>query len=247
LVGTVYACRALFRLIRFVAFFVMLVGLLVFLVLPAVVSPLLTQYVREMGVKADDLRVTVDAFDPGLFAGRATRLRVEGTNVEIGRARVGELDLTFGNVSIFDRSFETLSGSLDDVIVVGGGMSAAAAEVNVVGPAGSASATGRFDDEQSEEMVKAAARRVGVTLDDARLVDGGLRLTVGGIEVGAGIAVEGGALVLRPAFGDPVLLLQPATSDPWRLDEAYVSPSGITVLGTVDASRIARLIGQPGR
>lgn len=225
----------------------MVVGLLVFLVLPAVVSPLLTQYVRDMGVQADDLNVTVDAFDPGLFAGRATRLRVEGTNVEIGRARVGEFDLTFGNVSFFERSFETLNGRLDDVVVVGGGMSAAAAEVNVVGPAGSASATGRFDDVQSEDMVKAAALRVGVTLDDARLVDGGLRLTVDGIEVGAGIAVEGGALVLRPAVGDPVLLLQPATSDPWRLDEAYVSPSGITVRGTVDASRIAKLIAGPSR
>lgn len=227
------------RLIRFVVFFVVVVGLVVFLVLPSLLSPLLTQYVRDMGVRADDLTVTVDAFDPALFSGRAARLRVEGTNVEIGRTRVGEMDVTFGNVSIFDRSFETLSGQLDDVIVAGGGATAAAAQVNVLGPADNASATGRLDDAQSEAMVKLAAKRAGVTLDSARLVDGGFRLTVGGVEFGAGIAVEGGALVLRPGIGAPILLLQPNTSDPWRLSEAYVSPSGITVRGTVDAARIA--------
>jgi hypothetical protein len=241
---TDYACRAVFRLLRFLAFFVLVVGLLVYLVLPAVASPLLTQYVRDMGVRADTLNVTVDTFDPALLSGRAARLRVEGTNVEIGRARVGELDVTFGNVSLFDRSFQSLSGQLDDVLVAGGGISAAATEVNVLGPADRASATGRFDDTQSEDMVKVAAQRVGVTLDDAQLVDGGLRLTLNGIEVGAGISVQGGALVLHTGIGEPVVLLQPATSDPWRLEEAYVSPSGITVRGTVDARRIASLMAQ---
>jgi hypothetical protein len=88
-------------------------------------------------------------------------------------------------------------------------------------------------------LVKAGRQRMGVPLDDADLVDGGLRLTVGGFEVGAGISVEGGALVLRPQIGPPILLIQPATSDPWRLEDAYVTPSGITVRGTVDAARLA--------
>jgi len=227
------------RLLRFVLFFVAVVAVLVFLILPAVVSPLLTQYVRDLGVRADELNVTVDTFDPALLSGRAARLRIEGTNVEIGPATVGDLDITFGNVSLFDRSFQSLNGQLDDVVVAGGGLAAAARQVNVLGPAASATATGEFDSDQSEKMVKLAAQRAGVTLDSARLVDGGLRLTVGGIEVGARISVEGGALVLRPTLGGPVLLLQPASSDPWQLDEAYVSPDGITVRGTVDARRIA--------
>jgi hypothetical protein len=64
----------------------------------------------------------------------------------------------------------------------------------------------------------------------------------GGIEVGASVSVEGGALVLRPQFGPPIVLLQPATSDPWRLEEAYVSPAGITVRGTFDATRLAEVV-----
>ena len=237
----------MFRVLTFVLLFVVVAGALVFLVLPALISPTLTQYVRDMGVQADDLKVSIDTFDPALLSGRAGRVRVEGTNVHIGRATVGELDLTLGDVSFFDRSFRSVDGQLDGVAVTAGGVSASADEVDVKGPAGKATATGRFDRQQSEDMIKAAARRLGVPLDDARLVNGGLRLTVlGGIEVGAAISVEGGALILRPDVGPPILLLQPATSDPWRLEEAYVSPTGITVRGTVDAARLAEAVsGSP--
>jgi len=81
---------------------------------------------------------------------------------------------------------------------------------------------------------------VGVALDDAEVVDGGLRLKVAGLELGAGISVEGGALVLTPQIGPQVVLIQPAPSDPWQLEEAYVSPAGITVRGTIDATRLAK-------
>jgi hypothetical protein len=227
------------RLVRFLAFFVLLVGLAVFVVLPAVASPLLTQAVRDMGVEADDLKVTVNTFDPALFSGRAALLRVEGSKVSLGRATVGRMDLTFGGVSIFDRSFESLAGRLEGVVVVAGGVRAEAVTVEVHGPADSARATGHFDAEQSATMIGLAAERAGVALDDVRLIDGGLHLRLGGVEVRAWVAVEGGALTLRPDFGPAIVLLQPAASDPWRLTEAYVSPSGITVLGMVDATRLA--------
>jgi len=228
------------RLLRFVAFFVLLVGLGVFVVLPAVASPLLTQAVRDMGVQAEHLKVTVHTFDPALLSGRAGTLRVEGRNVSLGLATVGQLDLTFGRVSIFDRSFESLAGRLEDVVVVAGGVRAEAMRVEVDGPADTARATGHFDAEQSAAMVALAAERAGLTFDEVRLVDGGLHLRIGSIDIRAGIAVDGGALTLHPEQGLPIVLLQPAASDPWRLIEAYVSPSGVTVLGMVDATRLAQ-------
>ncbi|MDP8905698.1 MAG: hypothetical protein M3N29_10400 [Chloroflexota bacterium] len=234
----------MFRLVRFLAFFVLLVGLAIFLVLPAAASPLLTQAVREMGVQADELKVTVDTFDPALLYGRAARLRVEGRNVALGRATVGRLDLVFGGVSIFDRSFQSLSGRMEDVVVMAGGIQARAILVEVYGPAESARATGHFDAEQSAAMVDIAAERAGFTFDDVQLVDGGLRLTLANVEARAAIAVDGGALVLRPEYGAPIVLLQPAASDPWRLSEAYVSPNGVTVLGVVNTRQVAaRLLG----
>jgi hypothetical protein len=228
-----------FRFLSFVLFFVMVAGAMLFLTVPLVINPMLTQAVRDMGVQADDLRVSVDTLDPALLSGRAGHVRVQGTDVRIGRATVGTLDLTLGDVSFIDRTFGSVDGELSDVAVSAGGLSASADEVEVEGPSNDARATGKFDGAQSEDLVMAAAKRMGIPLDDAELVDGGLRLTVGGLELGAGISVEGGALVLRPQIGQPILLIQPATSDPWRLEEAYVSPSGITVSGTVDAARLA--------
>jgi hypothetical protein len=159
--------------------------------------------------------------------------------VELGQATVGELDVTLGDVSFLDRTFGSVDGKLRDVAVTAGGISASANEVDVSGPSGAAVATGHFNPAQSADIVKAAAKRVGVPLDDAQLVDGGLRLTVAGLELGADVSVEGGALVLTPQIGPQIVLVQPATSDPWQLEEAYVSPSGITVRGTVDATRVA--------
>jgi hypothetical protein len=228
------------RILSFLLFFIVVVGVMLFLAVPLVINPMLTQTVRDMGVKADDLKVSVDALDPALLQGRATRLHVLGTNVEIGRATVGELDLTLGDVSFFDRTFGSVNGKLGDVAVSAGGISASANEVDVSGPSTAAVATGHFDPAQSADIVKAAAKRVGVPLDDAQLVDGGLRLTVAGLQLGAGVSVEGGALVLTPEIGPQIVLVQPATSDPWTLEEAYVSPSGITVRGTVDATRVAK-------
>jgi hypothetical protein len=227
---------AVLRLVRFAIFFVLLVGVLVFIVLPALISPLLTQYVRDQGVEAEQLTVSVDFFDPALLWGR---LHVVASGVQVGKASVGSLDLTLGNVSLFDRTFETLSGTLTDVTVTASGLSAQATRVDVAGPAEAASATGQFDSQQSADLVRAAAQRASIPLDDAQLVDGGLRLVIAGVSMTAGIGVEGGALVLRPPVGDPILLLQPAPSDPWRLDEAYVTATGITVRGTVDSTRFA--------
>ena len=229
----------MFKILSFALFFLVVAGAMLFLAVPLIVNPMLTQAVRDMGVQADDLRVSVDTLDPALLSGRAGHVRVQGTDVHIGRAVVGELDLTLGDVSFIDRTFGSVDGQLNNVAVSAGGVSASADEVDVVGPSGKATATGKFDSQQSEDLVKAAAKRMGVPLDDAQLVDGGLRLTVGGFEVGAGISVEGGALVLRPQIGPAILLIQPATSDPWRLEEAYVSQSGITVSGTVDAAELA--------
>jgi len=228
-----------FRILGFLLFFVVVAGAMLFLAVPLVVNPMLTQALRDMGVQADDLRVSVDALDPALLTGRAGHVRVQGTDVKIGRATVGTLDLTLSDVSFIDRTFGTVNGKLGDVAVSAGGITASASEVDVSGPSNSAVATGHFDSQESADIVKAAAKRVGVPLDNAELVDGGLRLTVAGLPIGADISVEGGALVLQPQIGPQIVLVQPATSDPWRLEDAYVTKSGITVRGRVDATRLA--------
>jgi hypothetical protein len=230
-------------LLRFAAFAVVVVGLLVFLVVPVLASPVLTQMVREMGLEADDLDVSIEYFDPSLFAGRTDSLRIRASNASIPPATVGTLDVTFGDVSFVDRTFETVRGELGDVVVVASGLSFSVDSIQVGGPANAALATGRLTEAQSEDLVRAAAQRVGVVLDDVRFVGDGLRIRTGDRETPARLAVRGGALVLELDAGPPVLLLQPAPADPWRLTEAYVTERGITIAGLVDAMRLAQRIG----
>ena len=231
-------------LLRFLLFLVVVVGLLVFVVVPAVASPLLTQAVRDAGLQADELDVRLEAFDASLLAGRLARLRVQATNAGIPPASIGRLDLSFDGVGFFSRDFEAVRGELRDVAVGAGGLALAVSSVTVDGPANAAHASGLLDRAQTRQLIRAAAQRVGVTVSDIELGDGGLTVAFAGFPVSAAITVRGGALVLEPAVGPPVLLLQPAPSDAWRLSEAYVTRDGLTISGVIDAARLAEgLIG----
>lgn len=232
--------------IRFLAFAVLLVALLVFVVAPAVASPLLSQMVRDMGLAADDVEVTIEAFDPSLFAGRSQKVRVRASSAILYPATIEQLDLTFGDVSFFERTFQTVRGELRGVVLTAGGLALSVSEVTLGGPAHEVQAAARLTAAETEEMVHSAAQRVGIVLDDVRFAGGGLRVTLSGVEVAARVDVAGGALVLTPEAGPQLLLLQPAPADPWRLTEAYVTSDGITINGAVDASRLAQqLPGAP--
>lgn len=224
----------------------LLVGLLIFVVLPAVASPLLTQMLRERGLRGDDLNVSVAYFDPALLTGRAAEITIRGRNVELPPALVGDLELTFGDVSFVERSFESIRGTLADVSLAAAGLTVKVSTVDVEGPSDAAVASGEFNATETQQLVEHAARRAGLPIDSVNLVDGGLRLRLGSLETTARVAVAGGALVLQPEIGQPVVLLQPEPSDPWRLTEAFVSPGGVTVIGTLDAATLAGLLWGDG-
>jgi hypothetical protein len=223
-----------------------LVGLLVFVVLPAVASPLLTQIVRDMGIEADDLEVSVESFDASLLTGRTDRLRIRGSNVAVPPALAGRLDLTFGGLSFLNRTFATVSGELQDVSLRAGGLALTISSVRVEGPAGAANATARLTAAEAEELIVLAARRAGVSVDSVRIDDGRLVIRAAGAESRAGIAVQGGALVIERQGAQPVLLLQPAPTDPWQLTDAWVGTDGINIRGIVDAARVAQRLPATG-
>jgi hypothetical protein len=231
--------------LRFLLFFAVLASLLVLVGLPAVASPVLTQMVRDGGLRADELHVSVGLFDPGLVLGRVGRLRIEARRVALGPADVAGLDLTLGGVDLFDRTFETISGNVRDVDLTAGGLALHVERVDIDGPARSADVAGYFGPQQSLELIRQAARRMDLAIDDVRLVDGAVRLSLAGFETNADVSVDGGALVLRPDLGPRMLLLQPAPSDPWRLTGAEISRDGLTVRGVVDVAALAHVAQGP--
>lgn len=232
----------MYGFVRFVVFFVALVALLVLVGIPALASPLLTQMVRDEGLVADEMRVSVAFFDPTLLLARSERLRIEASDVELGPARAGGMDMTLGNVALLDRTFESLSGNVRDISLRAGGLDVTVDRVELAGPAEAAVVDAYLTGEQSGSVVRQAAALIGVTLDGVRLLDGAVEVELGGLRTSATLSVEGGALVLRPLIGPALLLIQPAPTDPWRLTGVVVRPDGVTISGVVDADALARRV-----
>jgi hypothetical protein len=228
--------------LRFVVFFGLLLGVFVLVVLPFLLSPLLAQMVRDAGLRSQTLEVSVAPLDPTLLLGRSRLVTLVATDVDAAPARIGRLEVAFGQASYFDRTFETVSGELADVVLTVGGDTARISTIRIDGPSDAANATATLDATETEELVRVAARRVGVRVDSVIVSDTGVTVGILGQEARARLAVQGGALLLDPGIGVAIVLIQPAPSDPWTLREAWISPEGLNVRGVVDMRRIARSI-----
>ena len=227
------------RFLRFLVFFALLVGVFVLVVLPLLLGPFLTQMVRNAGLQSDTLSVSVAPFDPTLLLGRARKVTLIATGVKASPATIGSVNLAIGDASYFDRSFQTVSGELDDVsLTVNGGDDVHVGSISVDGPAIAASATAHLSASDTNLLIRYAARRAGLTIDDVTINDTGVAVKVGGVDSTAQLAVTGGALVLNPGVGDTIVLMQPKPSDPWQLQEAWVDSSGLNVRALVDVQQI---------
>ena len=107
--------------IRFALFATIMVSLLVFVLVPMAAGMLLGSVARDAGLGGDGVKVSVNLLGPGLLAGRAESVNVQGDNVSVPHGVVGHLDLTLGDVSLADHSFSTVSGRLTDVTLNGPG------------------------------------------------------------------------------------------------------------------------------
>ncbi len=232
--------------IRFAAFSAALIALLVFVVIPLVAGPVISGLVRDAGVLGDDVDVSVNVLGPGILSGHVPSLRLQADDVEVPRAAIGRLDITLSDVSAVDRSFQSISGMLREVRVTGpGGLPLVVAAIDLDGPTEATRATGRLDRSQSQALVRAMAGQAGVTVDDVRLREGSLTFRHGGEAVEAELVVVGEALVLETAGADPVVLLAPATPDPWRLRDVRITPDGMMVDLTVDLRGMAAQVIGP--
>lgn len=226
--------------LRFLALFVVLVAFLALVVLPLAAAPILTQMVRDMGLRSDSLSVSVALFDPTLMFGRSRSLHISATNVDLSPAAIGTLELTLGDVSLFDRTWQTVDGEITNISLTSRGDTVNVGSVRVTGPAAAASATARLTAAESEALIRFAAEREGLALDKVAFSNEGVRVTIDGVEGQARLEVRGGALVLFPGTGHGgVPLLQPAPSDAWQLEEAWISDDGLNVRGVVDTTRLA--------
>ena len=230
--------------LRFLAFFAVLAAVLVLVVLPLAAGPVLAGMVRDMGLRSDSLQVSVALFDPSLLLGHSRSIHLSAGDVDLAPAAVGSLDLTLGDVAFFDRTWGTVQGEMHDVSLTTGGQTFTVDELTVSGPAEAASATARINATETEALIRFAAEREGLPLDDVRFTNSGVTVTSHGVETQGQLVVRGGALVLLSGTGTGgVALIQPAPSDGWRLEEAWISDEGLNIRGTVDTTVLATEVG----
>jgi hypothetical protein len=224
--------------LRFVAFFALLFAGFVLVVLPLLMGPLLTGVVRDMGVHADSVNVSVALLDPSLILGRSRQVTLSATKVDAAPAQIGSLTLSLGNVNFFDRTFDTVNGSLNDVSLTLGGATVAAESATVAGPANAATVTATFAASQVVQLLTVVAAHNGLKLDNVAVSDSGVAVAVHGVTAAAQLSVKGGALLLDPGTGQTVVLLQPTKGDTWSLTDVWFTPSGMNLSGTVDVDQI---------
>ncbi len=221
----------------------MLAAVLVFVVVPLLAGPILTQMVRDAGVRSNNLAVTVALFDPSLLFGRSRSMHISADEVDISPAGVGSIELTLGDVSFFDQTWATVDGEIRDIRLTTGGQTFAVDTLTVDGPADSANATARLSAAQTEALIRFAAEREGLRIDDVRFSDTGVHVSLRGVAADAQLDVRGGALVLVPPGGQGgIALIQPAPSDAWQLSEAWVSDEGLNLRGVVDTRRLVEAV-----
>ncbi len=233
-------------LVKFAAFSVALIALLVFVVIPVVAGPIISGLVRDAGVVGDDLEVSVDVFGPSILGGRVPSVRLQADDLEVRSATIGRLDVTLSEVSATDRSFRSVSGTLWDVRVDGPGGSPVVLEVIALeGSAEATRATARLDRSESQALVQVVAAQAGVTVDEITLGDGVLAIQQGGQTTQAQVRVTGEALILETAGADPVVLLPSPPSGSWRLRDVRISPDGMMVDLSVDLRDLAAQLIAP--
>ena len=221
--------------LRFLTLFAVLVAFLGLVVVPVLATPVLTGMVRDMGLRADTLRVSVELFDPLIFLGRSRALHVEATNVDVAPAGIERMDIVLRNVSFLDRTWETVDGELEGLALTTGGQTFTASSVVVSGDVREARATARMTEQEVQDIVRFAARRQGLPIDMVALTDSGVQVTNDGDPSLGRLEVRGGVLILSPGEGaPPVVLIQPQATDSLRLEEVWISDGALNVRGVVD-------------
>ncbi len=227
-------------LVRFLIFTAALIALLVFVVVPLVGAPIIGSMLQQAGLKGQGVNVSLDLMGPAILSGRAESVRVQAQDVAVPHGVVGQMDVVLNDVSVSDHTFTRLSGTLHDVrLKAPDGTPVIVSTVTVDGPASGAHARGTMSAADAQHLVQSVAAKAGVSVDSVKLGNGQVSITSGNTTTQADLRVVGRALVLDQSNGTSTVLVAPAPSENWTLQGVTVTPSGIQVDMTVDASALA--------
>jgi len=233
-------------LFGFLAFTVVLVGLGLALLVPAIVGPMVVAEVRAASPFGDQpLRVTADVDAIALIRGYVGEIHASGENLEREEFRIGALDLTARDVAIGDHSSSAVSGRLDAVSVLlpDAFTLLEISSVDLSGPSDAVVATAHVDREAALAFMRWSFADAGIVVDDIDLIPGGISLVIFDQPIQVLVGPQDGALVIADLIGTgPMELLTPQPTDPWRITGVTISPGGMDITADME---VARLLANP--
>jgi hypothetical protein len=196
------------------------------------------------GLRAEAIDVTVDT-EPRweVVTGRVDRVEVIAVGASLGDVEAGAIDVDLTGVDLGGRSFEAVSGTLDEVNVPGESAAVGPASVELEGRAEAARAIVNIPAFAVEELITSAIEaETGRAVDRVTLVaPDRIAFRLSGVDAEMTLSLEDGRVVGRTNLGGQnVTLFDPAESLALQLDDLRVDEAGLTLSGVLD---FARLLG----
>jgi hypothetical protein len=186
--------------------------------------------------------VAVDATFPSIaLRGRIDTISISGQNMHEGSLTIGRLDVTLFDVSLLDRSFDRLAGTLGALALPGpNGESLALDAVQLSGSSSQITATADVTAPVVAETLKSRLTAAGVPVDTVTLGNGQIAIGVLGQAIQTRLALAGSSVVLE--FVPPqiagltlpqLILVQETAGQPWQLTAIDVTPAGVRITAVV--------------
>jgi hypothetical protein len=186
--------------------------------------------------------VAVDSSLPGIaLRGRVDSISISGQNLHEGSLTIGRLDVTLFDVSLLDRSFDRLAGTLGSLALPGpNGASLALDAVQLSGSSGQITATADVAAALVAETLKSRLDASGLPVDTVTLGNGQITIGVAGQTIETRLALGGSSVVLEfvpPQIAGITLpqltLVQGTAGQPWQLTAIDVTPAGVRITALV--------------
>jgi hypothetical protein len=220
---------------------VAILGTIAFVAAPVVARPLIAQSVRAaLPFAADPLEVDASVDTLHLLTGSIDTIHVAGSGLETTSASIGSLDVTARDVSIGNRGFASMTGTLETVVLHRpSGVDLPIDRITLSGASSAVEADALLGKASVIDLVKTALAGSGLPVGAVELTAGGLRLTVLGQPTAIAVGVTDGAVTLAGSVaGGSIVLFRPEAGDGWRITGVSTSPSGMDVHAVLDLDRL---------
>jgi hypothetical protein len=182
---------------------------------------------------------------PRILLGHADTIRLTSSQVGAGDLHAATIDVTLGDVELFDRTVGTVSGTLTGVRVPAPNGDPVTIETVALGGSGdAATATLTISSAEATSLVESQIEaQTGVAGTVKFAAPDKVTARINGKSEPGKLVVTAGALQLVPVSGSlpTVILLAAGGGNPFQLTSVAVSPAAVMLVGTIDVQSLLGL------